>query len=140
MRWFNDKILEKMISFSRKIKEGNYEFYCQNYKELRNQMTKSSFVYFDPPYNLTTGTYNDGKRGFAGWNKELEAELFTFADELNQSGVSFMLSYVVEHKGAINQELLDWINKRGYRLIQLGDVIGISGSRRKEVLIVNYGI
>lgn len=140
MRWFNDKILEKMISFSRQIKEGNYEFSCQNYKELRSQMTPSSFVYFDPPYNLTTGSYNDGKRGFDGWNKELEAELFSFADDLNQSGVPFMLSYVVEHKGATNQELLDWINKRGYRLIQLGDIIGISGSRRKEVLIVNYGI
>lgn len=140
MRWFNDKILEKMISFSRQIKEENYEFSCQNYKELRNKMTPSSFVYFDPPYNLTTGSYNDGKRGFDGWNKELEAELFSFADDLNQSGVPFMLSYVVEHKGATNQELLDWINKRGYRLIQLGDIIGISGSRRKEVLIVNYGI
>lgn len=140
MRWFNDKILEKMISFSRQIKEGNYEFSCQNYKELRSKMTPSSFVYFDPPYNLTTGSYNDGKRGFDGWNKELEAELFSFADNLNQSGVPFMLSYVVEHKGATNQELLDWINKRGYRLIQLGDIIGISGSRRKEVLIVNYGI
>ena len=140
MRWFNDKILEKMISFSRQIKEGNYEFSCQNYKELRSKMTPSSFVYFDPPYNLTTGSYNDGKRGFDGWNKELEAELFSFADNLNQSGVPFMLSYVVEHKGATNQELLDWINTRGYRLIQLGDIIGISGSRRKEVLIVNYGI
>lgn len=140
MRWFNDKILEKMISFSRQIKEGNYEFSCQNYNELRNQMAPSTFVYFDPPYNLTTGSYNDGKRGFNGWNKELEAELFSFADDLNQSGVPFMLSYVVEHKGATNQELLDWINKRGYSLIQLGDIIGISGSRRKEVLIINYGI
>lgn len=140
MRWFNDKILEKMISFSRKIKEGNYEFCCKNYKDLRSQMTQSSFVYFDPPYNLTTGAYNDGKRGFNGWNKELEAELFSFADGLNQFGIRFMLSYVVEHKGAINQELLDWVNGRGYRLIQLGEVIGISGSRRKEVLIVNYGI
>lgn len=140
MRWFNDKILEKMISFSRKIKEGNYEFCCKNYKELRNQMPPSSFVYFDPPYNLTTGAYNDGKRGFDGWNKALEAELFSFADDLNQSGISFMLSYVVEHKGAINKELLDWVGKRGYRLIQLGDIIGISGSRRKEVLIVNYGV
>ena len=63
-----------------------------------------------------------------------------FADDLNQSGISFMLSYVVEHKGAINKELLDWVGKRGYRLIQLGDIIGISGSRRKEVLIVNYGV
>lgn len=140
MRWFNDKILEKMISFSRHIKEGYYEFCSQNYKELRDKMTPSSFVYFDPPYNLTTGAYNDGKRGFDGWNKNLEAELFAFADDLDQSGVSFMLSYVIEHKGAINQELLDWISKRGYRLVRLGDIIGISGSRRKEVLIINYGI
>lgn len=140
MRWFNDRILEKMISFSRQIKEGNYEFYSQNYKELRNKMTPAAFVYFDPPYNLTTGSYNDGKRGFDGWNKELEAELFAFADELDKSGVSFMLSYVIEHKGATNQELLEWIDKQGYHVIQLGDIIGISGSRRKEVLIVNYEI
>ncbi len=140
MRWFNDKILEKMISFSRQMKEGDYEFCSQNYKELRGRMSPSTFVYFDPPYNLTTGSYNDGKRGFDGWNKDLEAELFAFADELNRSGVPFMMSYVIEHKGAVNNELLRWIQKQGYRLIQLGDVIGISGSRRKEVLILNYGI
>lgn len=138
MRWFNDKILEKVISFSRRIKEGNYEFYSQNYKDLFVQMTPSTFVYFDPPYNLTTGAYNDGKRGFDGWNKELEAELFDFADELNQSGIKFMLSYVIEHKGATNYELLAWIERQGYHVIHLGDVLGISGSRRKEVLIVNY--
>lgn len=140
MRWFNDKILEKMISFSRQIKEGNYEFCHQNYKELRNLMTPSTFVYFDPPYELTTGSYNDGKRGFEGWNKELEANLLLFADDLNQSGVSFMLSYVVEHKGLVNRELMKWVETNGYHLIRLGDVIGISGSRRKEVLIVNYEI
>ena len=103
-------------------------------------MTPAAFVYFDPPYNLTTGSYNDGKRGFDGWNKELEAELFAFADELDKSGISFMLSYVIEHKGATNQELLAWIDKQGYHVIKLGDIIGISGSRRKEVLIVNYEI
>lgn len=140
MRWFNDKILEKMISFSRQIKEGNYEFFSQSYKDLKNQMTSSTFVYFDPPYNLTTGSYNDGKRGFDGWNKALEAELFAFADDLNQEKVHFMLSYVIEHKGAINHELLNWIEKQGYRVIELGDIIGISGSRRKEVLIINYEI
>lgn len=140
MRWFNDKILEKMISFSRHIKEGEYEFHSQSYKKLRGLMTPSTFVYFDPPYKLTTGAYNDGKRGFDGWNKELEAELFSFADELDQEGISFMMSYVAEHKGAVNQELLDWIDRRGYRIIRLGDIIGISGSRRKEVLIVNYEV
>ncbi len=140
MRWFNDKILEKMISFSRRIKEGNFVFLSDNYKNLLNQITKDSFVYFDPPYELTIGTYNDGKRGFKGWNKDLEAELFSFADQLNTKGIPFMLSYVIEHKGKTNQALIDWVNKNNYHIIQLGDIIGISGSKRKEVLIINYGI
>ena len=50
-----------------------------------------------------------------------------------------MMSYVIEHKGAINKELLGWIDRQGYRVIKLGEILGISGSRRKEVLIVNYG-
>ena len=65
--------------------------------------------------------------------------MFAFADGLHQAGVPFMLSYVIEHKGKTNQELLDWIEKQGYQVIHLGDIIGISGSRRKEVLIINYG-
>ena len=89
---------------------------------------------------MTTGAYNDGKRGFKGWNKELELELFSFADQLTQKGIPFMLSYVVEHKGQTNHALIDWVNTNKYHIIQLGDIIGISGSRRKEVLIVNYGV
>ena len=139
MRWFNDKILEKMISFSRQIKEENVVFLSRSYKELRRRMTPASFVYFDPPYDLTTGAYNDGKRGFDGWNKKLEAELFAFADRLDKAGIPFMLSYVIEHKGAVNRELLAWVERKNYRVIRLGDIIGISGSRRKEVLILNYG-
>ena len=54
--------------------------------------------------------------------------------------IQFMLSYVIEHKGKTNQALLDWVDKNNYLIVQLGDVIGISGSRRKEVLIVNYEI
>ena len=33
-----------------------------------------------------------------------------------------------------------WIKENNYNLIELGDIIGISGSRRKEVLVVNYDI
>lgn len=129
-----------MISFSRRIKEGNFSFFSEDYKELLNHITQDSFVYLDPPYELTTSSYNDGKRGFKGWNKDLEAELFSVADQINAMKIPFMLSYVVEHKGKINQALLDWVDRNNYHIIQLGDIIGISGSRRKEVLIVNYGI
>lgn len=140
MRWFNDKVLEKMISFSRKIKEGSYLFHSGSYTELEHLFTKNTFVYMDPPYRLTNGSYNDGKRGFKGWNSILEQELFQFADHLTKQNINFMLSYVIEHKGNINEKLLDWINKNNYRIIELGNILGISGSKRKEVLIVNYEI
>lgn len=138
VRWFNDKILEKMISFSRKIQENEYIFKSEDYINMCKYIDEGTFVYMDPPYKLTTGAYNDGKRGFNGWDDNLEKQMCEFADRLTFQNIPFMLSYVLEHKGQRNLELEAWISNRGYRLIELGDILGISGSRRKEVLIVNY--
>ncbi|PZX46928.1 DNA adenine methylase [Algoriphagus chordae] len=135
MRWFNDKVLEKMISFSRIVKEKNIEFKNSDYSELNDVINNNSFVYLDPPYRLTTGAYNDGKRGFNGWGIEEERRLFEFVDSLNDKSICFMISYVMEHKGKTNNELKKWIESKGYRLIKVNDVPGI---QRKEVLIVNY--
>lgn len=135
MRWFNDKVLEKMISFSRIVKEKNVSFKNSDYSELYGIMNNESFVYLDPPYRLTTGSYNDGKRGFNGWGIEEEKRLFDFADFLNSKSIRFMISYVIEHKESVNEELKEWIQTNGYRLINVNDVPGI---QRKEVLIVNY--
>lgn len=139
MRWFNDKIMEKLISFSRRIKELNADFYCADYKEMFLHVNDGhTFIYLDPPYMLTNGAYNDGKRGFKGWDVTQEDELFDFLDRLNGEGSRFMLSYVLEHKGIINQNLLRWIQDNDYHIIELGDILGISGSRRKEILVINY--
>lgn len=137
VRWFNDKVLEKFISFSRTIKEKDIVFHCGDYCEL-DTVNDDSFVYLDPPYKLTTGSYNDGKRGFKGWDDNLETEMFEYLNGLNERNIRFMLSYVIEHKGKINNNLLDWVDENGYRIVDLGEVIGISGSKRKEVLIINY--
>lgn len=140
MRWFNDKVLEKLISFSRVIKEKNIIFKSEDYVNIIDNLQNNTFVYLDPPYQLTTGAYNDGKRGFNGWNKDLERKLMLKLNLLDSNNTKFMLSYVVEHKGQTNEEVLDWIGERSYNLIKLGDVLGISGSRRKEVLITNYDL
>lgn len=140
VRWFNDKILEKLISFSRRIKEIDCDFSCKTYAAFADQSLDKTFIYLDPPYMLTTGAYNDGKRGFNGWNTEQERELFDFCDRINEKGGQFMLSYVAEHKGKTNPRLLSWVKDNCYNMINLGNVIGISGSRRKEVLIVNYAV
>ena len=138
-RWFNDKILEKFISFSRIVKEKNVVFKSEDYKNILKHITDNKcFVYFDPPYKLTTASYNDGKRGFYGWDDELEKELFSQIDRLNEKGIKFMLSYVITHKGKTNENLLKWIIKNNYRKIELGNLAGESGHKRQEVLIVNY--
>lgn len=134
MRWFNDKVLEKMISFSRVIKEKNIDFKSIDYNELIDIVNKKTFIYMDPPYRLTTGTYNDGKRGFKGWNLQSEKKMFDFVDNLDKNSIQFLISYVTEHNGETNEEVKEWIKRNNYKLINAKKVVGL---HRKEVLIAN---
>lgn len=135
MRWFNDKVLEKMISFSRVIKEKNILFESKDYNELYYEIDKNTFTYLDPPYMLTNGSYNDGKRGFHGWNTEIEKRFFDFVAKLHDEGKFFMISYVLEHNGKFNKQLDEWILKEGYKIIPVAPILG---NNRKEILITNY--
>ena len=136
-RWCNDKVLEKMISFSRRIKECDCTFYSRDFKELVKIIDSDTFVYLDPPYRLTCGAYNDGKRGFEGWTIEHEADLFNFLDELDSRKIPFMFSYVLENGGLTNGHIHDWLKKRdNYSIIEIATGQGRYGVR-KEVLIVN---
>src|SRR3989344_4015319 len=135
MRWFNDKVLEKKMSFARVIKEKNISFSSFEYSHFLDKIKKDSFVYMDPPYRLTTGSYNDGKRGFNGWGLTDEINLFTFADSLNKKSIPFMISYIVEHNGKTNMEFKNWVKLNNYRLVNIDKK---NGNQRDEVLIMNY--
>lgn len=136
MRWFNDNVLEKMISFSRVLKEKNVIFESKDYEDLSYEVERNAFIYFDPPYMLTNGAYNDGKRGFLGWTSATETRLFDFVDRINDEGKSFMISYVLEHNGKSNSRLRSWIRRQKYRIIKVGPVG--AKSKRNEILITNY--
>ncbi|MCG2181119.1 DNA adenine methylase [Staphylococcus epidermidis] len=135
MRWFNDKVLEKFISFSRYIKNGNHSFRSKDYIELIDEIDSESFVYLDPPYRFTLGSYNDGKRGFKGWSNREEQELQKFCEDLNEKGIKFMLSYVLKHKEEYNIDMDFWAMWNKFKILELNDVPGKS---RKEVVIINY--
>ena len=135
-RWFNDFVLEKFISFSRHIKEIDCEFSTKNFIDFANVSDTDVFFYMDPPYRMTTGVYNDGKRGFNGWNFEYEKKLMSFADDLTEHHIPFMLSYVIEHKGKTNQNILAWIKRKSYTIISVNGQGRYAD--RKEVLITNY--
>lgn len=110
------------------------------------KLDSQSFVYADPPYLLTQGTYNDGKRGFSGWNESLEYILLESLDMLDSKGLRFALSNVLHHKGKINYLLQEWIKTRGYIVHYINThYTNASYQTRhkdktltKEVLITNY--
>lgn len=132
---FNDKILEKLISYCRNLKEKNVVFMSEDFDNMWEHINKNTFIYLDPPYLITLGSYNDGKRGFNGWTEKDEIKLLNFLTKINKLGVKFMLSNVLEHKGKKNELLIEWIKKNKFKVIEYKEKARKS---RKEVIIVNY--
>ena len=137
-RYFNEQLLSKFLSFSRVIKERNVEFENMSFENFVQKYNSNDvFFYLDPPYLYTTGAYNDGKRGYQGWTKEHENNLISVIDDINDSHRLFMLSYVVKHSGIENRNILEWVARKGYKLIEVDKAQGRYNDRN-EVLIVNY--
>ncbi len=112
---FNDTMKSNLIYFIRKIQSINVKFTCFDFDKFDlSGLTSTDFVYCDPPYLITTGTYNDGKRGFTGWNEIQEHKLLHLLDSLQQRNIKFALSNVLEHKGKANKSLQDWLSKNDF--------------------------
>ena len=71
-----------------------------------SKLTCDDFVYCDPPYLITTGSYNDGNRGIKDWTENEEQKLLQILDELNERNIKFALSNVFEANGKKNQLLI----------------------------------
>lgn len=133
---------KKLIEFMDRLHSINIEFYNKNFKEFDyDSITSNDFVYFDPPYLITTGNYNDGKRGFEGWSIEDEYRLYDICDELHNRGIKFLVNNVTHHKGEVNQILLDWSNK--YEVVELHSGFAKSYNSKndgitREIAIKNY--
>lgn len=95
-----------------------------------------SLLYFDPPYFLSTAEYNDGNRGYEGWDADKEVALFRHLSSLSAKGYRFMLSNLVEHKGRTHHILLDWVSEHRYKMVE----IGVTGKKypRREIIVINY--
>ena len=112
---FNDTMRANLIQFVRKIQANNIEFTCFDFERFNfSHLTKNDFVYCDPPYLISLGTYNDGKRGFTGWNETQEYKLLEILESLHQQNIRFALSNVLQHKGKENEILQNWLNKNNY--------------------------
>lgn len=107
---FNNAIRNRLPIFIERIQ--SFEFSSKDFREFDySVLNKGDLIYCDPPYTISTGSYNDGKRGFNGWNEQDDLDLLNILDELSERGVRFALSNVLSHKGIINEVLQEWAKK-----------------------------
>ena len=139
---FSENMRENLIRFVNKLQTSSVEFMQVDFESFdSSKLSYGDFVYCDPPYLITIGSYNDGNRGFKNWGESEDKALFDFLDKLNDRGIKFALSNVLEHKGKTNQMLKEWSAK--YKVIDINsDYSNSSYNTRngnsKEVLIINY--
>lgn len=144
---FNNRMRNNLIDFLDKLNVSDVSFSCENFDRFNlSELTGEDFLYCDPPYLITTGTYNDGKRGFSGWNEEEERKLLSILKVVDENGLRFALSNVLIHKGKTNDILIEWVNENKYNVFHLNKDYSNSSyhtiDRGKtvsdEVLITNY--
>lgn len=132
---YNSTLTERIQKFvPRTI---NYELFNLSYKDLDiTHLDKHSVFYFDPPYFITNATYNDGKRGFVGWNADEETKLLEYITFLHENGFKFILSNVIYHNENTNYILAEWVNTHKFNVVNI-DNVGAKNTR-DEVIITNY--
>lgn len=132
---YSNDLKQRIQNF--KVKTPNFSLTNQDYITLQwDKYPIDTVFYFDPPYIITSASYNDGKRGGKGWAEKEEDELLEILLKINTLGYKFILSNVIEHHGKKHDKLIEWVEKNHFTMIDAG----ISGWRytKKEVLIKNY--
>lgn len=108
---FNSTMKNNLLQFIACLKEKVVVFTNNCFTDFDYSfITPDDFVYVDPPYLITTGSYNDGKRGFKGWSIKEEKQLLNKLDSLDERNIKWALSNVLIHKGKSNETLENWLN------------------------------
>lgn len=93
----------KFLKFAERVYNGNFTFSGVDYREL--ELNEHTFLYLDPPYLITTATYNKN------WSEQQETEMYRFLEECNARGVKWGMSNVLKNNGVNNTMLRAWIKK-----------------------------
>lgn len=134
----------KFINFMDKLNSIDISFDYKDFRDIDySDADENDLVYFDPPYLISCGNYNDGKRGFKGWTQQDDLDLMDLCDKLDEQGTRFAMSNILEHKGLKNEKLIEWSKKyKVYTLDYNYDNCNYQDNNKNnntvEVLIVNY--
>ena len=141
---FGDSMEKRLVEFCKELQSKNIRFTALDFESFDfSVLEEGDMMYCDPPYLLTTGPYNDGKRGFKDWTQAEDKALFDVLDSLNGRGIRFALSNVFMHQGQRNDALMEWSRK--YEVSYLNSTYANCSYHKKdrgadtvEVLVTNY--
>lgn len=139
---FSKRMESNLINFSNRLDDIDAKFTDHYFTKINmNTLGKDDFVYADPPYLITTGSYNDGNRGFVNWTDKQDKELRNVLDSLDHRDIRFALSNVLRHKGEENIPLIKWSQKYNVHHLNYSYSNSSHNTTHKgsdEVLITNY--
>jgi len=137
---FSTTLRFKFIKFIDALHNKHCDFYDRDFRGLKvENLTSNDLVYCDPPYLITVAAYNEN----GGWTEQHEHDLLDKLDKINDNGIKFALSNILEGKGKSNDILKEWSKK--YNIHYLNNTYSNCNYQKKdkeskdiEVLITNY--
>ena len=122
-----------LITVSNYLTMNDVKILCCDFEEAVKDAKKGDFIYFDPPYDSDTSTFNSYTE--TGFDKDEQRRLAKVYKELDQRGCYVMLS---NHNTKLINELYKDYN---IHVIEAKRNINSDGKKRgkvEEVIIINY--
>lgn len=137
-RDFNSRAQKNLKKFHDTINKKDIKFINQNFKDFDiEKFNFKDFIYLDPPYLITTASYNEQD----SWTVSDEKDLLYFLDCLNNNNINFALSNVLESKGKENKLLKEWSKEYNINYLNFdynNSNYQTAKGKSIEVLITNY--
>lgn len=139
----NGNIRNNINIFANTIHNKDIKFISNDFREIKvDKLHNNDFLYCDPPYLISGAVYQDGKRGFKGWNQQDDIDLLNILDSVHNNGVKFALSNMIYSKGKSNDNLIEWSKKYNIHYLSANyngsNYQRIDDCKDVEVLITNY--
>ena len=135
---FNKNVFAALNSYLDFVENNKIEFHNQDFSLFLNDIVidEDSYIYLDPPYLISGSEYNKY------WNEEEEIRLCNYLDQLDQKGIKFGITNLINHKGCVNETFLEWSHK--YYCFHINsNYISFNDNTikedSKEVFVTNYG-
>lgn len=137
---YNKSTRAALVNFVKKLKAKNITFSSQDFQKIQ-PVGARPLVFVDPPYFLSTGSYNDGNRGIVSWTENDEIRLYKYLDSLSQKGIAFVLTNFIESDDKINDHLAEFAKK--YTVLEANSDYSNSNyhknkKKQKEIIVRNF--